>query len=71
MSRKLILPGGILWLSGLLVSIIGMNIKNEHGSLIAVIGNVMFFVGLAIVAAAWLIARRNEENKPDEEKREE
>ena len=58
MSRKLILPGGILWLSGMALSIIGMNIKNDTGSLIAVIGNVLFFVGLAIVAAAWLLHRR-------------
>ena len=66
MSKKLILPGGILWLSGMALSIIGMNIKNDTGSLIAVIGNVLFFVGLAIVAAAWLLHRREEEKKREE-----
>jgi len=65
MSKRLILPGGILWLAGLLLSIIGMNIKNDTGSLIAVIGNVMFFVGLAVVAAAWLIARKNDEKREE------
>ena len=45
MTRKLILPGGILWLSGMALSIIGMNIKNDTGSLIAVIGNVLFSSG--------------------------
>lgn len=66
MSRKLILPGGILWLSGMALSIIGMNIKNDTGSLIAVIGNILFFVGLAIVAAAWLLHRREEGKKREE-----
>ena len=57
MNKRLVLPGGILWTAGLVMSIIGMNIDTDTGKLVAVIGNILFLVGLGIVGAAWLIAR--------------
>ena len=69
MNKRLILPGGILWIAGLVLSIIGMNIHTDTGSLLSVIGNILFLIGLGIVGAAWLAARRNGPGK--EEKREE
>ncbi len=69
MNKRLILPGGILWIAGLFLSIIGMNIHTDTGSLLSVIGNILFLIGLGIVGAAWLAARRNGPGK--EEKREE
>ena len=68
MNKKLFLPGGILWIAGLVMSIVGWNLDSDTGSLVAVIGNIVFLVGLGIVGAAWFIARRNEDR---EEKREE
>ena len=67
MNKKLILPGCILWIIGLAASIIGMNIDGKAGQLTAVIGNILFFVGLGIVGAAWLIARKNEDRDRDRE----
>ena len=64
MSKRLILPGGILWILGLVMSLVGMNIHNDTGRLIAVIGNVLFLIGLGVVGAAWLIMRRNEDRQP-------
>ena len=61
MNKKLILPGCILWIIGLAASIIGMNIDSKAGQLTAVIGNILFFVGLGIVGAARLMARKNED----------
>lgn len=61
MNKKLILPGCILWIVGLAASIIGMNIDSKAGQLTAVIGNILFFVGLGIVGAARLMARKNED----------
>ncbi|MBR3428787.1 MAG: hypothetical protein IKG87_01685 [Clostridia bacterium] len=66
MNRKLVLPGGILWILGLVLSIVGMNIHNQTGSLISVIGNILFLVGLGIIGAAWLIARKEQERKREE-----
>ena len=58
MNKRLMLPGGILWVLGLVMSIVGMNIPDRAGKLLSVIGNILFLVGLGIVGAAWLIARR-------------
>ena len=57
MNKQLALPGGILWMIGLVMSIVGMNISTDTGKLIAVIGNILFLIGLGIVGAAWLAAR--------------
>ena len=61
MNKKLILPGCILWIAGLAASIIGMNIDSKAGQLTAVIGNILFFIGLGIVGAARLMMRKNED----------
>ena len=66
MDKRLLLPGGSLWVIGLVMSIVGLNIQTDTGSLIAVIGNILFLVGLGIVGAAWLIARKKEDRKPEE-----
>lgn len=58
MDRKLIVPGGILWLAGIALSIIGMNIHTNTGSLLAIIGNILFLVGLGIVGVAWIAERK-------------
>ena len=68
MNKRLVLTGGILWIAGLVMSIVGMNIHTDTGSLVAVIGNILFLVGLGIVGAAWLMERKKGEK---EEKREE
>lgn len=66
MDKRLVLPGGILWIAGLVLSIVGMNIRTDTGSLVAIIGNILFLVGLGIVGAAWLIAKKKEERKTEE-----
>jgi len=66
MDRKLIVPGGILWLAGIALSIIGMNIHTNTGSLLAIVGNILFLVGLGIVGVAWIAERkRNGENREE------
>ena len=66
MNKQLALPGGILWIIGLVMSIVGMNISTDTGKLVAVIGNILFLVGLGIVGAAWLAAR-GEKDKGQED----
>ena len=60
MNKRLALPGCILWIAGLVVSIVGMNIHSDTGKLVAVIGNILFFIGLGITGAAWLAARKKD-----------
>ena len=66
MNKRLILPGGILWIVGLILSIVGMNVHTDTGSLVSVIGNILFLNGLGIVGAAWLMARKKDGGKQEE-----
>ena len=63
MDKRLVLPGSILWIAGLILSIAGMNIQSDTGKLLAVIGNIILFIGLGIVGAAWLIRQKKQEEK--------
>ena len=67
MNKRLVLPGGLLWIAGLVMSIVGMNLHTDTGKLVAVIGNILFLIGLGIVGAAWLMARKKEEAEKQEE----
>ena len=60
MNKRLLLPGCVLWVVGLAASIVGINLEGNAGQWISVIGNILFFIGLGIVGAAWLMARKNE-----------
>jgi len=65
MKKKLFLPGGILWVIGLVMSIVGMNLQGDTGRWISVIGNILFLIGLGIVGAAWMIARKKDEKQEE------
>ncbi len=66
MNKRLMLPGCVLWLLGLVMSIVGMNIPDNAGKLVSVIGNILFLIGLGLVGAAWWIARRQNEKNREE-----
>ena len=63
MKKQLILPGGFLWLAGLIVTVVGLNINSDAGRLTAIIGNILFLIGLGIVGAAWFLAQRDLKRK--------
>lgn len=66
MSKKLLVPGAVLWIAGLVMSTVGLNTHTDTGSLIAVIGNILFLLGLGMVGAAWMIARKKEDENREE-----
>ena len=66
MNKRLMLPGCILWLLGLVMSIVGMNMPDNAGNLVSVIGNILFLIGLGLVGAAWLMSRRQSGNSREE-----
>ena len=66
MKKQLILPGGILWLVGLIVTVVGLNINSDAGRLTAIIGNILFLIGLGIVGAAWFVAQRDLKRKKED-----
>ena len=67
MNKRLLLPGCILWVVGLAASIVGINLEGNAGQWISVIGNILFFIGLGIVGAAWLMARKSEDRDRNQE----
>jgi purine-cytosine permease-like protein len=67
MDKRLVLPGGILWIAGLVMSIVGMNLHTDTGRLVAIIGNIGFLVGLGIFGAAWLMARKSKDSEKQED----
>ena len=42
MNRKLFLAGGILWIAGLVLSIVGLNLEGGVRSALSVAGNIIF-----------------------------
>ncbi len=61
MNKRLAVPGCILWIAGIIASIVGMNMDGKSGQLTALVGNILFFIGLGFVGAAWLMKKREEE----------
>ena len=61
MNKRLVVPGCILWIAGVIASIVGINVEGKAGQLTALIGNILFFIGLGFVGAAWLMKKREEE----------
>ena len=67
MERKLTVIGCILWIAGLIVAIVGLNLAGNAKTWVSVTGNIVFLVGLGITGAVWLKKRKSE--KEAEEKR--
>ena len=67
MERKLTVIGCVLWIVGLIVAIVGMNLAGDAKTWVSVIGNIAFLVGLGITGAVWL--KRKKTEKETEEKR--
>lgn len=70
MKKDLNIAGCLLWISGFVMTIIGLNIQGGAGQWVSVIGNILFLVGLGLVGIVWFKNRREKpeekESKPDE-----
>ena len=67
MERKLTVIGCVLWIAGLIVTIVGLNLAGDEKTWVSVIGNIVFLAGLGITGAIWLKKKKFE--KETEEKR--
>jgi len=68
MERKWLIPGSILWIVGLVMSIVGLNMEGNTGSWVSVIGNILFFVGVALGGVAWFLKNRKQEHREDRDR---
>ena len=64
-NRTLPALGAGLWILGLILAIVGMNIRAAAGQWMAVIGNICFLTGLGLEGVYWM-KRRNEKEKEKE-----
>ena len=60
--KKLTVAGCIFWIAGLIVFIVGMNLKSNVREPMMTLGSIVFLVGLAINGVVW-VKRKNDENK--------
>lgn len=61
--RKIMLAGCVLWIIGLALTLIGLNVPGSSGSWMSVIGNILFFSGLFLVGLSWLLRRKQAEQE--------
>ena len=62
MERIFKILASLFWIIGLVVSIVGLNIKTDTGRWMSVIGNVTFLVGLALQGVVWALAARSKKS---------
>lgn len=69
--RKLTAAGCILWIAGMAVFIIGMNLEGDTKEWMSVGGSIAFFIGLGITGAVWMKKQKDspeEGSKPEADK---
>lgn len=52
--KKLTVAGCILWIAGLIVFIVGMNLNSNVREPMMTLGSIVFLVGLAINGVVWV-----------------
>ena len=60
--KKLTMAGCILWIVGLVVFIVGINLTNNVRETMMTLGSIVFIIGLGINGVVW-VKRKNDENK--------
>ena len=68
-GKKLPVIGASLWILGLALFLIGLNIKSDAGSWMSVIGNICFFLGLGIEGVVWMKKKKDLPSEKEETER--
>ena len=68
-GKTLPVIGASLWILGLALFLIGLNIKSGTGSWMSVIGNICFFLGLGIEGVVWMKKKKDPPSDKDETER--
>ena len=67
MEKTLKILASLFWIIGLVVSIVGLNIKTDTGRWMSVIGNVTFLIGLALQGVVWALMARSKKSPAEAE----
>jgi len=60
--KKLTMAGCILWIVGLIVFIVGINLTGNTRETMMTLGSIVFMMGLGISVFVWM-KKKNDENK--------
>ena len=60
-SKTLPVLGAGLWILGLILFLIGLNIHTPTGQWMAIIGNIAFLAGLGLEGVVWVRKRKEKE----------
>ena len=71
MEKTLKILASLFWIIGLVVSIVGLNIKTDTGRWMSVIGNITFLVGLALQGVVWALMSRKKKDPAEAEPKDE
>ena len=59
-TKALPILGASLWILGVVLTIVGMNLHSQTGSWLSVIGSIVFLLGLAMEGIFWFRKKRND-----------
>ena len=71
MEKTLKILASLFWIIGLVVSIVGLNIKTDTGRWMSVAGNITFLVGLALQGVVWALMSRKKKDPAEAEPKDE
>lgn len=71
MEKTLKILASLFWIIGLVVSIVGLNIKTDTGRWMSVIGNIIFLIGLALQGVVWALMSRKKKDPAEAEPKDE
>ena len=60
-QQKWSISGCILWIAGLIVFVVGLNLEGDIKQWLTLIGSIAFLIGLGIVGAVWMKKKRQED----------
>ena len=65
-SNRLPVLGASLWILGLVLFLLGLNIHTTAGQWMTVAGEISFFVGLGIEGVFWMKSRKEKEKQTEQ-----
>ena len=65
-GKKLPVLGAGLWILGLVLFLVGLNIHTDTGRWMAVLGNIAVLAGLALEGVVWMKKHRDQEPEKEE-----
>ena len=62
-NRKLALAGSCLWILGLILTVVGLNVTGNAGTWMTAVGGIIFLAGLMTEGVLWMQQRREDEQQ--------